>query len=182
MTKTVLTIDTQAREIRTKDGVTVEFLRIDGEWVGELQNYHEVPPDGMEAERFLWETARLWNEQIYRAVGFLTLAGTTLYGSTWIKPMALEMGLRASEIQHWVDREVPIIMSDDIWADVLKIILKHCDAASEEVERAKITQTFEWIEAALNDAKKSPENVDDVVSKIVPFERKSLSKTNLTLG
>ena len=179
MSKTVLTIDTKAREIRTKEGVTVEFLRVGGEWVGELQNYYEVPPDGMDAERFLWKIVKLWNEEIYRAVGFLTLAGTTLYGSRWMKPMALEMGLRTRDIQQWVDREVPIVMSDDLWPGLLKVMAKHRDAAREEVEQAKITQAFELIEAAFNDATMPPENVDGAPGKVVPYASNPRKKVNL---
>ena len=179
MSKTNLTIDTKAREIRTGEGVTVEFLRVDGEWIGELQNYYEVPPEGMDAERFLWKMVRLWNGQVYRAVGFLTLAGTTLYGSRWVKPMALQMGLRPRAIQQWVDREIPIIMSDGMWPGLLKVMAKHRDAAREEVEQAKITQAFELIEAAFNDATKPPENVDGVAGKIVPVDNRLPKKPNL---
>ena len=179
MTKTILDIDTKAREIRTREGVTVEFLRVDGQWIGELQNYYEVPPDGMDGETFQLKMVKMWNDEIYRAVGFLVLAGTTLYGSRWVKPIALEMGLRASDIQQWVDREVPIIMSDDLWPALLEIMVKHRDAASEEATQGKITQAFEWIEAAFNEAKKAPVAVAAVAGNIVPFKGNQPPKPKL---
>ena len=148
MSATILTIDTKALSICTKEGAVVGFRRFNGEWIGELQSYYDVPPDDMEADRFLWKMVRLWNEEIYRAAGFLTLAGTTFYGSHWVKSMALELGRSTGEIQQWVDRETPIIMSDDVWPALLKLLLKHQNAATDDAVQGKITQALLFQELA----------------------------------
>lgn len=121
MIKSAWTIDAKNRMAYFGLGVTVGFLRVDGEWTAKLQSrvddhsgLQQIDQKALEDEAL-----GLWQEEIDTAIGYLTFAGTSLYGENWIEPLAQDMHVESTKIHDWINQNVPLTMADSYWPMVL---------------------------------------------------------------
>lgn len=113
MTKPTWTLDAKNRLGYYGEDVTVTFERVAGAWTATAKsNDGEVP---MFKEALETEALGLWEEQIEEALGYLRFVGTTMYGESWVVPLANDMKMNPSKIQAWLDQDEPLVMNDSYW-------------------------------------------------------------------